>query len=292
MADRREVFRVLQLVREPEAIPTLAHGTVRADNRADTEIRALTLKTGVLPNATGSAHVELGETKVLCTISGPQQADGQEFLNHGKLECTVRFTAFARREEAAGASIAAGSGSGSTADAEGITLAASLMVALNGSVRLDQYPKSVIIVNAMVLQDAGSVLPALVCCASLALGHAGIQLYGLVACCSCAIGGEGRSAIDPSAAEERGATGLLIAAIVPELSHLTLLHEEGRIAFESMTGGLRSVLDGCASLHERMKTALTEQAAAAAGSARGKRRRSSVSSAAALENGGREAVPE
>jgi exosome complex component MTR3 len=251
----------------------------------------LTLKTGVLPNATGSAHVELGETKVLCTVFGPQQADGQEFLNHGKLECTVRFTAFARREEAAGASIAGSSSGGSSADAEGATLAASLMLALNGSVRLDQYPKSVIFVNAMILEDAGSVLPALVCCASLALGHAGIQLYGLVACCSCAIGGEGRAVIDPCAAEERGATGLLAAAFVPELSHLTFLQEEGRIPFESMTSGLRGVLDGCTSLHERMKTTLTEQAAAPAGFAKGKRRRSSASSAAELENGGSEAMP-
>lgn len=282
---------MLQLVREPEALPTLAPGAARADNRTDTEIRAVTLKTGVLPNATGSAHVEFGETKILCTVSGPQQADGQEFLNHGKLECTVRFTAFARRDEAAGASNAGGGGGGSWADAEGASLATSLMMALNGSVRLDQYPKSVIIVNAMVLEDAGSVLPALVCCASLALGHAGIQLYGMVACCSCAIVGEGRAVIDPCAAEERVAMGLLAAALVPELSHLTLLQEEGRIPFESMTGGLRSVLDGCTSLHERMKMSLTEQAATAAGSTRGKRRRSSASSAAALENGSSEAVP-
>jgi len=289
MADRREVFRVLRLVREPKPLPSLAAGEARDDGRDDEEVRPLVMRTGVLPKATGSAYLELGETKVLCTVSGPQQADGEEFLSLGRLECTVKFTAFARSHDAAGSS-SAGTDRNGSADVEASSLSGYLTSALSGSVRMDQYPKSVIIVNVMVLQDGGSVLPAVVCCASLALGHAAIELYGLVACCSCAMGEGGRAVTDASSSEERGAASMLVASIIPELSHVSLFHHDGRAPFEAMTDGLRRALEGCTRLHERMKSALTDESDAASGSEKKKRRRSSVSDSAAAAAEGATAV--
>ena len=130
--------------------------------------------------------------------------------------------------------------------------------ALSGSVQLDQYPKSLICVHAMVLQDGGGALPALVSCGSAALAHARLKLYGLVAACGAAIPdeGSGRVLLDPSASEERAASSRLVAATVPELSHLPLLEQEGRAQFEAVAAALRHALGGAATVHERMREAL------------------------------------
>ena len=235
--ERREAFRPLRLVRA-------AAGETVGRERGEGEFRQLVLRTGAIAKASGSAYLELGESKVLTTVSGPQQAEGSTFLSHGRLECTVGFSAFCTTEET---------------PADGFALSALLVTALSPSVRLDQYPKSIICVNVMVLQDAGGILGAAVCCASLALAHAGIELYGLVASCSCALGADARVLIDPSATEEREAAGIVSAATMPELSQVTLCLEEGRVTFDAMSDGLRCVLDGCAQLHERMKAALIEE---------------------------------
>lgn len=244
---RRAAHKTLRLVLDE---PPPVADTARCDGRGDAELRRLLVRTGVLPKASGSAYVEMGETKVLCAIFGPQQADGHDFLSHGRLECTVKFSAFARRTTDPAAA---------TTDASATAaLSASLSAALSGSVQLDQYPKSLICVHAMVLQDGGGALPALVSCGSAALAHARLKLYGLVAACGAAIPdeGSGRVLLDPSASEERAASSRLVAATVPELSHLPLLEQEGRAQFEAVAAALRHALGGAATVHERMREAL------------------------------------
>lgn len=278
VSDRRE-FKQLRLVGESQPAATLTASGARGDGRGSEEVRRLDLRIGVLPNATGSAYLELGDTKILCTVSGPQQADGQDFLSNGKLECTVKFTAFARRDAGVGhaaSSTAFVGGAVGTGGPEASSLQASLCAALSGSVRLDHYPKSLLFVHAVVLQDGGGVLPALVSCASLALGHAGIQLYGLVACCSAAMGADGHAVLDASAREEADAASVIVAAVIPELSQLPLLQHNGRAPFDAMTGALRLALNGCALIHERMRLTLTAQDEDV--SAPRKRRRSTSSS--------------
>ena len=74
-----------------------AAGGARGDRSIDA-LRGLFLRTGVMRKASGSAYLELGRTKVLCAVFGPQPAEGRELMQRGQLECALRFTSFSQQE--------------------------------------------------------------------------------------------------------------------------------------------------------------------------------------------------
>merc|ERR1719149_324350 len=61
-------------------------------------MRRVFLRLGAVSQAAGSAYIELGRTKVVCSVYGPHQTEGREYLQRGQLETSLRFTSFARRE--------------------------------------------------------------------------------------------------------------------------------------------------------------------------------------------------
>ncbi|KAI9019019.1 ribosomal protein S5 domain 2-type protein [Hyaloraphidium curvatum] len=48
---------------------------LRLDGRRPKELRRLSARTGVLPRADGSAYVQMGNTRCLCTVYGPKERD-------------------------------------------------------------------------------------------------------------------------------------------------------------------------------------------------------------------------
>lgn len=48
---------------------------LRLDGRRPKEIRRLSARTGVLPRADGSAYVQMGNTRCLCTVYGPKERE-------------------------------------------------------------------------------------------------------------------------------------------------------------------------------------------------------------------------
>ena len=79
--------------------PRLAAGAGAAASRADRrndEFRAIRMQTGVVKHASGSAHVEIGRTKVVCSVFGPRATtDGSQYSDQGGLVCDVKFAPFA-----------------------------------------------------------------------------------------------------------------------------------------------------------------------------------------------------
>ena len=120
----------------------------------------------MVANADGSVYLELGKTRVLCSAFGPQPTDEDDSQQRGKLDCTLRFASFARprtqKQPDAG-----------TANAEELDLSLSLATALSPAVQLERYPRSVLALHALVLEDEGGALAAAIMCASLALADAG-----------------------------------------------------------------------------------------------------------------------
>ena len=53
-----------------------------------------------------------------------------------------------------------------------------------GAVLLERYPKSVIDIYVIVLEDDGGAVGAAITATSLALANAGIEMLDLVGCCS------------------------------------------------------------------------------------------------------------
>eukprot|EP00308_Calcidiscus_leptoporus_P001799 CAMPEP_0119361362 /NCGR_PEP_ID=MMETSP1334-20130426/8688_1 /TAXON_ID=127549 /ORGANISM="Calcidiscus leptoporus, Strain RCC1130" /LENGTH=287 /DNA_ID=CAMNT_0007376355 /DNA_START=66 /DNA_END=929 /DNA_ORIENTATION=- len=248
----------MSLDKQPLSIPRQSLVTERAstdssgvrstDGRTVDQTRMVQMRVGVLAKAAGSACVEFQNTRVLCSIAGPTQTEGKEYLSRANLECSLRFTSFAQRSRRRGVL-------GSAADER--ALSSALRTALVASVQLDQYPKSVIAVNVLVIQDDGGALAAALMCASLALAHAGLLMYDLVAASSCAIL-DGSIVLDPSASELRVSTGQVTIGHMCSLQQVTLLHVDAAIPFERMTEVLQLVLEGCAKLHTRMRAILTD----------------------------------
>ena len=143
-------------------------------------------------------------------------------------------------------------------------LSMAMTQALAASVQLAQYPKSVIAVHALVLQDGGGALPAALSCASLALADASILLYDLVAACSCCVL-PSTVLLDCTASEAHEAEGVTTVACMVALDQLTLLRYDGACSFSQTTESLRFALDGCAQLHHKMKRALLSRMTASAG---------------------------
>lgn len=214
------------------------------------QLRPIQIRAGVISNASGSALLELGQTKVLCTVHGPHAAEGREYLQQGQLECSLRFAAFARRTRAKSR---VGPG-GSTAEERLLSLR--MAAALGSSLQLHMLPKSTITLEALVLQDDGGALPAAISCASVALADASIASYGLVAACSCALLGDPDVALDANAHEQANALGSVTVACMPLVEHLTLLLHDGAVPSARVANSVQLALSGCSLLHEQMTKAL------------------------------------
>jgi len=267
-----ETTKLVPLVRQPaQASPLVTPTGIRRDARTIDEFRQLSLRLGAVPKAAGSACLELQDTKVVCSVFGPQQTEGKDYLQRGQLECTLRFTSFAQRERRRPVQ-------GGAPDEK--SFSSSLAAALIGSVQLEQYPKSTIVLSVLVLQDGGGVLPAAITCASLALADAGIRLYDMVASCCCGFV-EGSLVLDPSSTELRVSSSESLVALMPSLNQLTLLQQDGASSFEQTTQSLQLALDGCAKLHERMCSTLRAKAQAQAAQAQGQAQPSNEEAAAA-----------
>lgn len=51
----------------------------RKDGRASNALRPLHIETDIIHNVTGSAYLEAGQTKVVCSIIGPMESIKKEF---------------------------------------------------------------------------------------------------------------------------------------------------------------------------------------------------------------------
>ncbi|XP_026190393.1 exosome complex component MTR3 [Cyclospora cayetanensis] len=156
----------------------------RRDGRLPEEVRPMHVQTLSLGSASGSAFVSLGNTKVYCAIFGPRSAGRSDLQDRGFIKVDYRGSPFFNKK--------AEDGSGSTEQS-----AMLLHQALDSAVQLQRYPKSIIEVCVMVLEDDGGALPAAITCAGLALADAGVELYDLVT---------GASAYAFSYKDESGAT--------------------------------------------------------------------------------------
>lgn len=61
--------------------------------------KQLLISTGVVKNASGSAYVELGNMKILCSVHGPRDTFLMQGVNEkGKLFCDFKYAPFAKKD--------------------------------------------------------------------------------------------------------------------------------------------------------------------------------------------------
>lgn len=259
--------------------------------RSNRALRRLLLSTSVLTKSDGSALLELGHTKVLCSVHGPRSAAASsltggksDFNPGGQLNCEVRLApSFGLNpqttvSEAVTPLDGRGGGAGhprsSATTLDEIRLSAGLNDAIAPSVRLDRLPKCVVDVFVLVLQSDGSVLPAAITAASLALADAGIELFDLVSSCSVAVIDEedahkgastgsnkkGDSILaDPNEIEMLKSRSQLTLAMLPNCREVTFWEQTGRIPASTSSEAIELARDGCATVHKFMRECLVSE---------------------------------
>lgn len=143
----------------------------RTDGRAIEEIRPMSAKVGVVPNADGSAMFSFGDTIAIAAVYGPGKMHPQHSQDpeKGTLRCNYNMLSFSVSER-----IRPGPSRRS------MEISKITEWALEPAVMIKKYPNMVIDVHINILQANASTRCAGINAAALALAHAGIPMKEMV----------------------------------------------------------------------------------------------------------------
>lgn len=221
----------------------------RVDGRKVDELRPVTIETGVVPNADGSAYIEMGRNKIIAAVYGPREMHPKRLSkpNRGVLRVRYHMAPFSvdpRRSPAP-----------SRRDTEiGMIMTNSLEPALF----LERYPRSVIDVYVEIIQADGGTRCASVNAAAVALVDAGIPMKDLVA--SCAAGKmDGHMVVDLGDYEDKKGEADVPLAYMPKLEEITLLQMDGILTPKETEKAINMAIEGCKQVYEIQREALKKK---------------------------------
>ncbi|AAY80002.1 exosome complex exonuclease Rrp41 [Sulfolobus acidocaldarius] len=211
---------------------------LRTDGRKLDELRPIKIELGVLKNADGSAIFEMGNTKVIAAVYGPKEMHPRHLALPDKASLRVRYhmTPFSTDER-----------KNPAPSRREIELSKVIREALESTILLNLFPRTVIDIFMEVLQaDAGTRLVALMA-ASMALADAGIPMRDLIA--GVAVGkADGSLVLDLNEQEDMWGEADMPIAVLPSLGQVVLLQlngfmtpDEFRRAFELAQKGISSI---------------------------------------------------
>jgi exosome complex component RRP41 len=221
----------------------------RNDGRAFDELRTLKIESGVLPNADGSAYIEMGRNKILCGVFGPREMHPkhQAKPNEAVLRCRYHMAPFSvdpRRSPAP-----------SRRDQE---ISMVMRSALEPAVFLERYPRASIDVYIEVLEADGGTRCASINAAAVALVDAGIPMKDLVA--ACAVGKiEDKLIVDLGDFEDKKGQSDMPIAYMPKLNKVTLLQMDGILSTDEAEKALNLAIEGCKKIYEVQREALKKK---------------------------------
>ncbi|KAK0883379.1 Exosome non-catalytic core component [Friedmanniomyces endolithicus] len=179
----------------------LAH--LRLDGHRWSELRRIHGQISTQAAADGSAYFEQGNTKILCTVTGPQEpkrggGSSRDQSNEAKVEVEMNVAAFSGwtgRRERGGTSECRRCMYSLTGEDPGYEMVADLGVvyrqytiasAFQSTIFTHLYPHSTITLNLHVLSQDGSLLACALNAATLALIDAGMPMSDYVSACTVA----------------------------------------------------------------------------------------------------------
>lgn len=222
----------------------------RIDGRKCNELRKMSAKVGVVPNADGSALFAFGKTIAIAAVYGPRKLHPQHLQNSRQavLRCNYDLLSF---------SVGDRKKPGPSRRSQEISQVTEW--ALSPVVDLSQFPGTVIDVQIYILQADAGTRTAGINAASLALAHAGIPMNDLV--CSVAVGKNGDTLIVDLTKEEEdyhegeGATDFALAKPANSDKY-SLLQMDGKISPELVKEALTLGSVACKEIYELQKSTL------------------------------------
>jgi exosome complex component RRP41 len=221
----------------------------RTDGRSPDELRSVTIESGVIPNADGSAYIEMGRNKIIAGVYGPREMHPKRLSkpNQGVLRCRYHMAPFSvdpRRSPAP-----------SRRDTE---ISMVMTDALEPALFLERYPRSVIDVFVEIIQADGGTRCASINAAAVALADAGIPMRDLVSACAT---GKYENVIvtDLNDHEDKKGQSDLPLAYMPKLDEITLLQMEGIMTQKETEEAITKAIDACKKIYEIQKEALKKK---------------------------------
>ena len=222
---------------------------IRCDGRKVNETRKVTIKTGVLKNADGSAYIEFGGNKILAGVFGPRDVHPKHMSNPdtGILRVRYHMEPFSVTERKKPAP-----------SRREIEISKVIKEALEPAVMLEQFPRTAVDVFLEVLQADGGTRCAALDAASVALADAGIPMRDLV--CACAAGKAADTLIlDVNNEEDQAGQADMPIGYMPNLVQITLLQLDGVLTPDEFKKCVEIGIDGCKQIYEIQKNSLREK---------------------------------
>ena len=223
----------------------------RPDGRKINELRKMTAKVGVVPNADGSAMFSFGDTVAIAAVYGPKKMHPQHSQDpeKGTLRCTYNMLSFSVTER-----IRPGPSRRS------MEISKITEWALKPVVMIDDFAGNVVDVHINILQANASTRCAGINAAAMALAHAGIPMKSLVS--SVSIGKLDKQLVTDLIKEEEdweegeGATDIPITLTGDgKISHIQL---DGKITKKQLLEAVELAQEVNKQIHEVQKKALKE----------------------------------
>ncbi|KAH6568731.1 hypothetical protein BASA50_002781 [Batrachochytrium salamandrivorans] len=233
------------------AAPSNPQNGQRLDKRRADQVRPIFTKTGIVTQANGSAYMETGNLKVICSIYGPRQSASKQYSSSalGSLQCDFKFATFSGEKR-----------KGYIKDSQEKEFSMVLEQALTPAVRLEMYPKSTIQAFVIVLENDG-VFPSLaaaISCTSLALANAGIEMLDVVTASSAGFFGS-VVGLDPTFQEEKVQNGAMLLSYMPSINEVTHLIQSGETTVPQSVKAVELCVDACSQIHTVILEALLSE---------------------------------
>ena len=221
----------------------------RVDGREISELRDTKMEVGVLDEADGSAMVEVGNTRVVASVFGPQDLHPKHLQESDRAVIKMRYNM-------APFSVDDRMRPGPNRRAKEIGLVAKR--ALEPAVELEKFPTAGIDISMEVIESDGGTRATGITAASLALADAGIPMKGLVSSCAAGVVGE-HVVLDVNGKEDKEGNADIPIATINGGDEITLLQMDGDLTKEQVEECVSLAKDGCADLHDQQREALLNQ---------------------------------
>jgi len=233
-----------------EKIPDYKKDKKRVDGRKMDELRPISIKVGVLPNADGSAYIEWGQNKVYAAVYGPREALPKHTQNPYKavVKVTYRMATFSVPERKQ-----------PRPNRRDMEISKVLGEALTKVIFTEQFPNTEIGVYVEVVDSNAGSRVACLTAASCALANAGIPMKDLVA--ATGIGKAfGELIVDLNKDEEDAPDAVDIPfGIMPNSGEIVLLQMDGLLTKEEWAKLVPLGMKACADVYAVQKKALQEK---------------------------------
>ncbi|OCT49497.1 Exosome complex component SKI6 [Cladophialophora carrionii] len=248
-----------------DTLSTYSQTLLRQDGRRWNELRRITASISTQPASDGSSLLTLGNTMVLCTVTGPREGRGQRDNKNALVETDIHVASFATMDRRRRV----------RADKRIQELQSTISSAFQSHLFTHLYPRSTISISLHVLSLDGGLLVACLNATSLALVDAGVPMPSILSAVTCGVivptedsKAKPEPLLDLNTAEEQELAYLSIATVSGgegAEDKVSVLMMESRVEIATGSGKIEAMLatgvDGCREVRRKMEDVVRKHGA-------------------------------